>query len=61
MKKKAKQKQNKNLAVRGETVRFLGSTANVVGGYCGGTGGGCAGCTYTCGETGCTNSAEISY
>jgi hypothetical protein len=58
MKKQNKQnKANKQLGVRREVVRFLGSdAANVAGGYCGTTGGQC-GCT----ATGCTNSWMISY
>lgn len=56
--------KNKNLSVRREAIRFLGSAGSSVrGGYqCGDTGGPEGdGCTTGCSVTGCTNSEVISY
>ena len=56
--------KNKNLAVRRESIRFLGSAGSGVrGGYqCGETGEPEGdGCTTGCSVTGCTNSWVISY
>jgi hypothetical protein len=62
MKKQNKQnKPNKQLGVRREVVRFLGSAAaDVAGGFNCGCTGTCT-CSGGCSETGCTNSAVISY